>query len=110
MCRLNFPEGFDLDDLKILFFQNQKRSKLNEITTIVLLCRDQLKITTDRIMNQQSQQPTATGAGAQSTSVPSQSVDFASPRPAGKISRFQELSIRLLNNKFRGLSPSGGCA
>ena len=73
--------------------QNQKRSKLNEITTIVLLCRDQLKITTDRIMNQQSQQPTATGAGAQSTSVPSQSVDFASPRPAGKISRFQELSM-----------------
>ena len=60
--------------------------------------------------NQQSQQPTVTGAGAQSTSVPSQSVDFASPRPAGKISRFQELSIRLLNNKFRGLSPSGGCA
>ena len=65
---------------------------MNEITTIVLLCRDQLKITTDRIMNQQSQQPTATGAGAQSTSVPSQSVDFASPRPAGKISKFQELS------------------
>ena len=68
---------------------------MNEITTIVLLCRDQLKITTDRIMNQQSQQPTATGAGAQSTSVPSQSVDFASPRPAGKISKFQELSIFL---------------
>ena len=43
-------------------------------------------------MNQQSQQPTATGAGAQSTSAPSQSVNFASPRSAGKISRFQELS------------------
>ena len=65
--------------------QNQKRSKLNEITTIVLLCRDQLKITTDRIMTQQSQQPSATGPGAQSTSAPSQSVDFASPRPQGII-------------------------
>ena len=50
-----------------------------------------VKITSDLIMSQQSQQsqqPTATGAGAQSTSVPSESVDFASPRPAGKISRF----------------------
>ena len=36
-------------------------------------------------MTQQSQQPSATGPGAQSTSVPSQSVDFASPRPQGII-------------------------
>ena len=60
-----------------VIFQNQKRSKLNEITKIVLLCRDQLKITTDRIM---------AGPGTQTpafTSAPSQSLDFASPRPGG---------------------------
>ena len=33
-----------------MYFQNRKREKLNEITTVVLLCRDQLKITTDRLV------------------------------------------------------------
>ena len=36
--------------LLFLYFQNRKREKLNEITTVVLLCRDQLKITTDRLV------------------------------------------------------------
>ena len=33
-----------------MYFQNRKREKLNEITTVVFLCRDQLKITTDRLV------------------------------------------------------------
>ena len=45
-------------------FQNQKRDKLNEITTIVLLCRDQLKITTDRILSQSQQAVQGTGQQA----------------------------------------------
>ena len=38
--------------------QDQKRKKLNEITTLVLLCRDQLKITSDRLAHSMATIPT----------------------------------------------------
>ena len=59
-------------------YSSQKRNKLNEITTVVLLCRDQLKVTTDRLFNQASQ-PAPTAA-PQSQVGPAQSVDLTTPR------------------------------
>ena len=59
-------------------YSSQKRNKLNEITTVVLLCRDQPKVTTDRLFNQASQ-PAPTAA-PQSQVGPAQSVDLTTPR------------------------------
>ena len=55
-------------------YSSQKRNKLNEITTVVLLCRDQLKVTTDRLFNQASQP--AQPAVSQGPTSMAQSVDY----------------------------------
>ena len=59
-------------------YSSQKRNKLNEITTVVLLCRDQLKVTTDRLFNQASQPAAAAQAPvSQGPTSMAQSVDYA---------------------------------
>ena len=58
-------------------YSSQKRNKLNEITTVVLLCRDQLKVTTDRLFNQASQPAAAAQAPvSQGPTSMAQSVDY----------------------------------